>query len=328
MSNIIYAVAGHGGKDPGAVSGKFIEKDLNLKVSEYFADYLKNYDCKVILGRTTDIYTTVPSRVAEAGKNNATLYIDIHHNAGGGKGCEVFYWHTDKKAKSFAEEVIKQFVQIGQKSRGIKASSEQSYNFATCRMNSKKGVTAILGEFAFVDNPDDQKMIDTDKKLKKEGEAYAKAVVNYLGLKAKPEPKPEVFSPGDIVKVIGTKWYNGKKIPSFVKYKFWQVKSVSGDRVIIDKSVDGEHSINSPINAKDLERVVSYKIAPSIPPKIQFGDTVTINVGARDMNTNKKLAWWAYFRKYKVREVSGNRAVVTYNGVIIAAIHINDLKKR
>ena len=207
MSNIIYAVAGHGGKDPGAVSGKFIEKDLNLKVSEYFADYLKNYDCKVILGRTTDIYTTVPSRVAEAGKNNATLYIDIHHNAGGGKGCEVFYWHTDPKAKALATELIERFKALGQNSRGIKPSSEKSYNFGVCRINAKNGIPAVLGEFAFVDNATDRKIIDSDEKLKKEGEAYALALINFLGLKKLPkkelqkEPAKAAFAAGQKVRL-------------------------------------------------------------------------------------------------------------------------------
>ena len=39
-------------------------------------------------------------------------------------------------------------------------------------------------------------------------------------------------------------------IPSWVKGKTWIVKSVSGDRVVIDKSVDGQNSIMSAINKK------------------------------------------------------------------------------
>ncbi|HQK73875.1 MAG TPA: N-acetylmuramoyl-L-alanine amidase, partial [Clostridiales bacterium] len=33
MTKIVFIDAGHGGRDPGAVSGKFIEKELNLKVA-------------------------------------------------------------------------------------------------------------------------------------------------------------------------------------------------------------------------------------------------------------------------------------------------------
>ena len=33
---------GHGGSDPGAVGNGFQEKDLNLKISQYMYDELKN----------------------------------------------------------------------------------------------------------------------------------------------------------------------------------------------------------------------------------------------------------------------------------------------
>ena len=45
-------------------------------------------------------------------------------------------------------------------------------------------------------------------------------------------------------------YYDGKAIPSWVKAKTWIVKSVSGDRVVIDKSVDGQNSIMSAVNKK------------------------------------------------------------------------------
>lgn len=52
--------------------------------------------------------------------------------------------------------------------------------------------------------------------------------------------------------VNGATYYNGGEIPSWVAKKQWIVKEVSGDRAVIDKSVDGKNSINSPINVKYL----------------------------------------------------------------------------
>lgn len=46
------------------------------------------------------------------------------------------------------------------------------------------------------------------------------------------------------------RYYNGKFIPEWVKKLNWYVSSISGDRVIIDKSEDGKYSINSPVNIK------------------------------------------------------------------------------
>ena len=70
-----------------------------------------------------------------------------------------------------------------------------------------------------------------------------------------PQPSPETFVPGDLVKITGTKYYGGKTIPSWVKAKRWYVRSVSGARVVIDKSEDGKNAICSPVNAADLALV-------------------------------------------------------------------------
>lgn len=63
---------------------------------------------------------------------------------------------------------------------------------------------------------------------------------------------------GDIVKLTqDARYYNGADIPNWVVRKQWIVKDVSGDRVVIDRSVDGVNAINSPVNAKYLSVVDS-----------------------------------------------------------------------
>lgn len=207
MTKTIFIDAGHGGKDPGAVSGTFIEKDLNLKAALAARNFLSDYNCKVIMSRETDTGTRINTSTANAAKAGADVYAAIHHNAAGGDGCEVFYWHTDPKAKALATELIERFKALGQNSRGIKPSSEKSYNFGVCRINAKNGIPAVLGEFAFVDNATDRKIIDSDEKLKKEGEAYALALINFLGLKKLPkkelqkEPAKAAFAAGQKVRL-------------------------------------------------------------------------------------------------------------------------------
>lgn len=194
MSKIIYIAAGHGGKDNGASSGAFIEDELNLKVAKYAQSYLKAYDCDVFMSRTTDTgENTIDKRCAEAKRLGAACFLEIHHNAGGGDGCEVYYWKGDMQAKKLATVVAKYFAATGQNAHGqaVKESSPNGHNFGVCRRNSANGIPAILGEFAFVDNAKDRTIIDTEAELKAEGEAYAKAAVEFCGLKKKPEPKPK-----------------------------------------------------------------------------------------------------------------------------------------
>lgn len=70
------------------------------------------------------------------------------------------------------------------------------------------------------------------------------------------EKENYIFKENDVVKIAeNAVYYSGKTIPSWVKENTWIVSSVKGDRVVINKSVDGKHSINSPVNAKNLELV-------------------------------------------------------------------------
>lgn len=60
--------------------------------------------------------------------------------------------------------------------------------------------------------------------------------------------------------------------------------------------------------------------------KISVGDTVMVNKGAKTYNGGP-LASFVYDRKHKVREVKDDRAVITFEGVIVAAVKLVDLTK-
>ena len=210
----IYIAAGHGGSDPGACAGGYIEKVLTLKTALACRDYLKNYDCDVIMARTADQDCTVAHKMEEIEQKRPSLVLEIHYNAGGGEGCEVYYWHTHAPSKALAQKVLTEMTKLGQKSRGIKESKAgTSYNFGMCRQASWTNIPSILGEYAFVDNSRDQAKINTDAKLRAIGEAYAKAAIAYLGLKkkatapAKPSTSGKIDK-GDIVQFAGGAVYS------------------------------------------------------------------------------------------------------------------------
>lgn len=61
---------------------------------------------------------------------------------------------------------------------------------------------------------------------------------------------------GSVVVLLPDAVYdNGKAIPGWVKHDRWIVKSISGDRVIIDKNVSGSHAICSAVHRKYLRPV-------------------------------------------------------------------------
>lgn len=187
----IYLNPEHGGTDGGASYAGLTEKTINLTTAKYCREYLKKYDCTVFLSRETDTGDLlITQRIADLKEKKANVVITIAHNAGGGQGCEIFYWKDDAASKRLAMLIEEKFKEIGQISRGIKVSSEAAYNFGMVREPSKTGIPAVLSEFAFLDNATDRLLVDSDEDLKKEGEAIGKAVKEFLDLKEViPEPE-------------------------------------------------------------------------------------------------------------------------------------------
>ena len=70
--------------------------------------------------------------------------------------------------------------------------------------------------------------------------------------------------------------------------------------------------------------ILELPVNESPTPAIKKGDTVKVKQGAKTYE-GKKLASFVYKRKHKVKEVSSDRAVITYAGVTVAAVHTADL---
>ena len=94
---------------------------------------------------------------------------------------------------------------------------------------------------------------------------------------------PYAIKKGDIVSIAkNATYYSGKDVPDWVVAKNWIVaETPDGDRVVINKSVDGKHAINSPINAKFLTVVKADE--PWIP---KVGDIVNYTGNKHYANAN------------------------------------------
>lgn len=100
--------AGHGGKDPGALSanGKYREKDITLSVALKLGNQIKvKYPhIKVVYTRNTDKYVELSKRAEIANKNKADLFVSIHVNsakATQARGTETFVMGTHKSDDNF-----------------------------------------------------------------------------------------------------------------------------------------------------------------------------------------------------------------------------------
>lgn len=92
--------AGHGGKDPGASYGKYVEKDIVLDIVLKVGAILeKDKDIKVIYTRKTDVFVELVERTKIANKEKANLFVSIHANAAKNRsayGTETFVMGMSK----------------------------------------------------------------------------------------------------------------------------------------------------------------------------------------------------------------------------------------
>lgn len=97
--------AGHGGRDPGAVNGKYREKDITLGLARALRDNLVNGGgIRVALTREDDRLIGLADRPEIARKMNADLFVSIHADSAGelGEARGASVYTLSRKASSAA----------------------------------------------------------------------------------------------------------------------------------------------------------------------------------------------------------------------------------
>lgn len=178
-------VISYGGNDPGAI-GIVTEKTVNLEIALACREYLINNGVEVRLSRTSDENDPLTEEIKECNAYNPDLAVDIHSNAGGGNGFEVYYYHGGGKSKELAQNIEKEVIAIGQNSRGCKTklNAKGTDYFGFIRETK---APAVICEGFFVDNPEDVKIGDTIEEQRAFGIAYAKGILKTFGITPKQE---------------------------------------------------------------------------------------------------------------------------------------------
>lgn len=126
MARKLFISAGHGGTDPGAVSGSYVERDLNIELRNLLVAELSK------LGVTA---VTDPNKNALAqtlawlrGKfGSKDVLLDIHFNSfhdTSAKGSEIIIPDASSKFESdLAFALLKALTDIGFRSRGVRPES-------------------------------------------------------------------------------------------------------------------------------------------------------------------------------------------------------------
>lgn len=185
MGKIIFDY-GHGGNDSGAVLGSRYEKNDVLKIGKDVRKILINHGITVDETRSTDKTISLQERCNIANSKDYEYFISFHRNAFNkqANGVETFtYTNKNSHAIILATNINNAMVKVGFKNRGVKSA-----NFKVLRSTKAK---AVLMEIGFIDNKTDNNIFDNSYNDLVNG--IANAILDTLGVKAKVEPKDNLF---------------------------------------------------------------------------------------------------------------------------------------
>lgn len=168
---------GHGGKDPGAMVGDVMEKDITLAVALLVQEQLEGEGISVIMTREEDVYPNLTERADLANQEEADLYISIHVNAlennDSYAGIYTFY-HPDKPSDKALAEAIQAAVTSA--SGGIDRGVE-SEDYAVLRNTE---MSAVLIETGFMSCPEELIKLQDAEYQKLLAQGIAQGILDYL----------------------------------------------------------------------------------------------------------------------------------------------------
>ena len=174
--------AGHGGDDPGAVSGNIVEKNLNLKIAQYIAKRLTDLGIPNSLIRNSDETLSNTERIRRMktpfGDVSNAIVLSNHINSGGGEGAEVIY--ALRNESTLARSILTEIGNTGQKTRTYYQKSlpnDPTKDYYYIMRDTGKLQTLIV-EYGFLDNPNDAARLQQN--WEKYAEAVVKAIANYM----------------------------------------------------------------------------------------------------------------------------------------------------
>jgi N-acetylmuramoyl-L-alanine amidase len=147
---------GHGGNDPGAISGSYKEKDITLSIGKRVKYHLERHNFQVVESRSDDSNPSLESRSNKANANNVDVAVSLHCNAfsvNSAQGVEIYTYGQGNRVIGLAKAILNQIIKdkLYTKNRGVKQA-----NFHMVR---EIKTASVLLEMAFISNADDRNIL-------------------------------------------------------------------------------------------------------------------------------------------------------------------------
>jgi N-acetylmuramoyl-L-alanine amidase len=185
--------AGHGGKDPGAVSRitGAREKDLALDTARRLQRQLSG-KVRVIMMRKGDSFIELDDRASRASGKDGAILVSLHYNssAAGIRGPETYYWRVDSHG-------LAKRIQRNMESVSPAESGNRGLVRRRLRLTRNPDIPSVLVEFGYLSHPAEARLCGDPAYRERMAGAVARAI---LDQQAKgdagtgPRPRP-IYAP-------------------------------------------------------------------------------------------------------------------------------------
>jgi N-acetylmuramoyl-L-alanine amidase len=177
---------GHGGVDPGALSGEVKEKDIVLDVVLRMNKYLEEHGYSVVLTRDEDVdlggelskgrhRRDLEARVSVI--NNGQVAVSIHCNIikdPDQKGAVVFYQKGSEAGKELAASLLTELNKVQLLNDNRPLPRENLFLLRTSK------IPTVIVELGFLSNQEDRTKLQEPAFRQQLAEALSRGIINYL----------------------------------------------------------------------------------------------------------------------------------------------------
>lgn len=364
MAKRVCIDAGHYGKYnrcPG--NAAYYESEVMWKLHLMQKKYLEQMGIEVVTTRADQAKDLSLNARGSAAKG-CDLFISDHSNAvGSGMNEGIDYvavYHLvddasvvcDDISKEFAEKIAPVIAEVMGTKQGYRIYTRKSDNdrngdgklndnyYGVLHAARMVNVPGLILEHSFHTNSATVAWLLNDQNLDALAKREAECIASYLkGTEERvPEKPQEPEKPQNVMYRVQVGAYSVK---ANADAQLAKVKAAGFDTYMV--KADGMYKIQvgaysvkanadamlAKVKAAGFDAFITTKAgeaaaADPAPKKISENSTVRLKEGAKDYS-GKSLASFVYKRDHKVKTIEGDRVVITYDGVVVAAVHANDL---
>lgn len=349
--------AGHYAKyNRSPVVPEYYESLMNWKLHNLLKKYLEVYGFEVIQTRSDQKKDLELYSRGKASKG-CDLFISIHSNACDTESVDrpVIIVQLDGKGDALGKKIgqcVRETMDTKQDFRVITRKGNRGEYYGVLRGAAAVGTVGMIIEHSFHTNTSAAKWLLDDSNLDRMARAEADVIASHYGAE-KPqtgESSGDETASGDsgtgntceavTLYRVQCGAYSVKKNADA---KLAKVKAAGFDTYMVkvdglfkiqvgaySKKANAEAQLAKLKKAGFADAFITTKggtgVAADPEPvkEIQVGSTVRVKKGAKTY-TGSGLAAFVYERDHKVKEINGNRVVITFNGVVVAAVHKDNL---